>query len=143
MGELKSMWPESILVRDTGLHDDFGGAGKRIYTTAGGLEYERRKYVMAPTATNAIWINTVPDQPNLRIWPRQPGRYWVMISGDSETDGPHVFYQFDDYRTQFTIVDYDEETGVPMGAGDQDEEWDTVIAYWQPPIIEPKPWDKK
>jgi Lar family restriction alleviation protein len=45
------------MLRDTGLHDDLGGAGQRIYTTAG-QGYEKRKYIRAdlepqPTASNA------------------------------------------------------------------------------------------
>jgi anti-sigma factor RsiW len=39
-------WPEYVMLRDTKLHDDMGGAGQRIYTTAG-QGYEKIKYVRA------------------------------------------------------------------------------------------------
>lgn len=40
----KNIFPESIRVRDTGLHDDLGGAGQRIFTTAG-QGYEKQTYI--------------------------------------------------------------------------------------------------
>ena len=46
MSDRKNIWPDSLLIRDTGLHDDIGGAGMRIYTTAG-QGYEKREYVRA------------------------------------------------------------------------------------------------
>jgi hypothetical protein len=45
----KNVWPDSLMIRDTQLHDDMGGAGQRIYTTAG-QGYEKRKYVRADVA---------------------------------------------------------------------------------------------
>lgn len=39
-----SDWPDTIRVRDTELHDDLGGCGQRIYTTAG-QGYEKMAYV--------------------------------------------------------------------------------------------------
>lgn len=42
-------WPERLMIRDTGLHDDLGGPGQRIYTTAG-RGYERVAYVRADLA---------------------------------------------------------------------------------------------
>jgi len=41
-----SNFPKTIRVRDTKWHDDLGGAGQRIYTTAG-RGYEKQKYVRA------------------------------------------------------------------------------------------------
>lgn len=41
-----NVWPQYLMIRDTQLHDDMGGAGQRIYTTAG-QGYEKRKYVLA------------------------------------------------------------------------------------------------
>lgn len=40
----QSVWPDRLMIRDTGLHDDMGGGGQRIYTTAG-RGYERAEYV--------------------------------------------------------------------------------------------------
>ena len=37
------IWPDKINLRDTGLHDDMGGGGQRIYTNAG-RGYERKEY---------------------------------------------------------------------------------------------------
>lgn len=45
MGDpVPTVWPATLMIRDTGLHDDMGGGGQRIYTTAG-RGYEKRKYV--------------------------------------------------------------------------------------------------
>lgn len=41
-----SVFPERLHIRDTGLHDDIGGGGQRIYTTAGS-GYETREYIRA------------------------------------------------------------------------------------------------
>jgi hypothetical protein len=43
------VWPETLRLRDTGLSDDLGGLGQRIYTTAG-AGYEKREYVRADLA---------------------------------------------------------------------------------------------
>lgn len=37
------------MIRDTTLHDDIGGAGQRIYTTAG-QGYEKREYIRSDLA---------------------------------------------------------------------------------------------
>jgi len=39
-----AQWPTRLRIRDTLLRDDIGGAGQRIYTTAG-QGYEKREYV--------------------------------------------------------------------------------------------------
>lgn len=39
-------WPDKLRIRDTGLCDDLGGAGQRIFTTAG-QGYEKREYIRA------------------------------------------------------------------------------------------------
>lgn len=41
-----SVFPERLQIRDTGLHDDTGGGGQRIYTTAG-RGYETCLYIRA------------------------------------------------------------------------------------------------
>ena len=40
----KSIWPATLSIRDTQLFDDLGGAGQRIYTTAG-QGYEKQEYI--------------------------------------------------------------------------------------------------
>ena len=47
--KIKLVWPERLMIRDTTLYDDIGGAGQRIYTTAG-QGYEKREYVRADVA---------------------------------------------------------------------------------------------
>jgi hypothetical protein len=49
MDESKNVWPASLMIRDTQLHDDMGGGGQRIYTTAG-RGYERVEYTRADMA---------------------------------------------------------------------------------------------
>ena len=41
-----TVWPDSLMIRDTKLYDDLGGMGQRIYTTAGN-GYKKQKYVRA------------------------------------------------------------------------------------------------
>lgn len=51
----QTIWPDRLWLRDTHLHDDMGGAGQRIYTTAGQgyekCEYVRVDLVATPGAT--------------------------------------------------------------------------------------------
>ena len=44
------IWPDRLMIRDTGLHDDMGGGGQRIYTTAG-RGYERKEYTRSDLCT--------------------------------------------------------------------------------------------
>ena len=46
---MKSEFPMSLSLRDTGLYDDIGGLGQRIYTSSG-QGYEKVRYVRADTA---------------------------------------------------------------------------------------------
>lgn len=41
-----AVWPEKLRLRDTGLTDDMGGGGQRIYTTAG-RGYDTHEYIRA------------------------------------------------------------------------------------------------
>lgn len=61
----QSVWPDRLRIRDTGLHDDLGGLGQRIYTTAG-QGYEKRDYVRADLALPA------------NEWPKQ--MVWRSVS---------------------------------------------------------------
>jgi hypothetical protein len=45
-------WPASLNIRDTKLHDDMGGPGQRIYTTAG-RGYKTMKYIRHDLAHSA------------------------------------------------------------------------------------------
>lgn len=53
---IKPTYPDRLMIRDTMLHDDMGGLGQRIYTTAG-QGYERVEYIRA----DLIAMKTVPD----------------------------------------------------------------------------------
>lgn len=46
-----SVWPETVRLRDCKIHDDLGGLGQRIYTTAG-AGYEKREYVRGDIVTD-------------------------------------------------------------------------------------------
>ncbi|MFD0132278.1 hypothetical protein ACFVHT_25555, partial [Bacillus subtilis] len=49
LADARDGWPEYLMVRDTGLADDMGGLGQRIFTTAG-AGYVKQKYVRADLA---------------------------------------------------------------------------------------------
>lgn len=46
-------YPKYLMVRDTGLADDLGGLGQRIYTTAG-AGYPKQKYVRSDAVENVV-----------------------------------------------------------------------------------------
>jgi hypothetical protein len=64
-------------------------------------------------------------------YPTEPGCYRVLISGDSETDGAHVFYEFPDYET-WADISFDPDEGTPIFNASHDEEWETMIAWCGP-----------
>ena len=43
-------WPAVLMIRDTKLHDDMGGGGQRIHTTAG-RGYKKVRYIRADLVT--------------------------------------------------------------------------------------------
>jgi hypothetical protein len=68
-------------------------------------------------------------------YPTIAGWYRVMISGDSETDGPHVFYDYPDYETWawFQTPEHDDEPDyVGTFTGIHDEETEMVFAWCGP-----------
>lgn len=64
--------------------------------------------------------------------PTVEGWYRVMISGDSETEGPHVYYAYDDYETWAEFFPDEEEGGPGTFHGNRDEETDQVFAWCGP-----------
>lgn len=70
--------------------------------------------------------------------PTIPGTYSVMVAGDSERDGPHVFYDFDDYQTFATLSPPDAD-GNQQFKGFHDEEDHTFLGWFGP--IEVPPFD--
>lgn len=57
--EAQSAWPTYLMLRDTKLHDDIGGGGQRIFTTAG-AGYKKVKYVRYDLATP--FSNAIPEE---------------------------------------------------------------------------------
>ena len=84
--------PETLLIRDTKLHDDLGGMGQRIYTTAG-AGYKKTQYTrtdIAPKVKPLVW----------ELVSRHPHRYESECGGykvyDSGHDGIAFGYRSDD-----------------------------------------------
>jgi hypothetical protein len=79
------------------------------------------------------WVDIAEDDPR-----PSPGTYAVMVKGDHEADGAHVYYSFDDYQTIAEVVD-NEDGGKFRGY--HDEEDSSVFAYYGPldiPDYQPK-----
>lgn len=90
------------------------------------------------------WV-TVDDKPA----PEKGGWYRVMIRGDSETDGAHVFYDYPDYETWAQWIpaepeEAEESEGLYKGAwhGSHDEGDADIFAY-AGPVVMPKPYSKQ
>lgn len=69
-------------------------------------------------------LNPVGKQP--KVWtqmehrePVEGGWYRVMISGDSETDGAHVYYSYPDYETWALWTE-----GDPEAQAEKDDGWE-------------------
>ncbi len=78
--------------------------------------------------------------------PTAPGWYAVVIEGDSETDGPHVYYDYPDYQTfaQWVPADpeeYEDFEGGYKGSWSvmHDEEGESIIG-WCGPLPIPTDW---
>lgn len=69
-------------------------------------------------------------------FPTIAGHYRVMISGDSESDGPHVYYEYPDYETWAWYEPTEDEVGGTF-TGVHDEEKGMIFA-WCGPFIVPK-----
>lgn len=50
---MNNEWPATLRLRDTGLHDDMGGLGQRIFTTAG-AGYKKVEYVRSDLVRDAM-----------------------------------------------------------------------------------------
>jgi hypothetical protein len=62
--------------------------------------------------------------------PTKPGTYQFRIAGDSESDGPHVYYDYHDYTTFGTVMSV--EDGEVHAQGTHDEEPESIIAWYGP-----------
>jgi hypothetical protein len=68
--------------------------------------------------------------------PTIPGIYAVIIVGDSEREGAHFYYSYDDYQT-FATLELPDEDGEQRFHGDNDEEPEQIIAWFGPIEIPP------
>lgn len=63
--------------------------------------------------------------------PTLAGVYMFRIAGDSETDGPHVYYEYPDYTQSGRVIIEKGEDEV-FAYGDTDEEPESIIAWYGP-----------
>lgn len=64
-------------------------------------------------------------------WPIVPGIYKVVIVGDEEREGAHVYYSYDDYET-FARLEEPNADGEQKFHGDNDEEVEQILAWFGP-----------
>jgi len=89
----EQQWPEYLMLRDTGLADDAGGLGQRIFTTAG-AGYVKQKYVRADIAAQpaaaqeAVGVDAYDDALD---------QLWKLAGGN---DHP-VYKRFLEFRETF------------------------------------------
>lgn len=83
IAEAQGDWPDYLMIRDTGLQDDMGGLGQRIFTTAG-AGYQKVKYVRAdlaaqqqPEERGVVDVEAIRRacQSGKRFWQAGPGCY--------------------------------------------------------------------
>ena len=67
--------------------------------------------------------------------PTEPGEYAIMVRGDSETDGPHVFYDYPDYQT-YAKAWRNEDGEMELNLM-HDEPAEAVFAWFGPLVIPP------
>lgn len=78
--------------------------------------------------------------------PTDAGWYRVLIPGDSEADGPHVYYDYPDYETWAQWIPADPEEFEDFDGGykgqfacEHDEETESVTMWYGPLIVPPCP----
>lgn len=101
------IWPERLMIRDTMLHDDMGGGGQRIYTTAG-QGYEKREYVRADLEAK---LSGGAHEPVAVDEPFPPGSFHDA-NGAVVTRGDRVEYRFGRRRGELRTVFHDGEAYV-------------------------------
>lgn len=81
----------------------------------------------------------VLDLDDISTRPTVEGRYAIVVDGDEERDGAHVFYSFNDYQTLADGRLYEFDPGGDAETveairfyGDHDEGDETVIAWYGP-----------
>jgi hypothetical protein len=88
--------------------------------------------VAEPAREKWVWHRLDWDDVSTR--PTIPGIYAVIVKGDSESEGPHVFYDFPDYQALATLTgeDQHDEFDEQRLYGDHDEEAEFMIAWCGP-----------
>lgn len=76
-------WPEHLMIRDTGLADDMGGLGQRIFTTAG-AGYIKKKYIREDLAIHAT-LATAKHGGCVQIMPSDAAR--TFLAAQYRDDG--------------------------------------------------------
>lgn len=75
------VWPERLKLRDTELHDDLGGAGQRIFTTAG-QGYEKKIYISAEATIAwavSCWNDEVKNRPMQNVYRSMLDLTWRQV----------------------------------------------------------------
>ena len=73
-----SLWPETVRLRDCKIHDDLGGLGQRIYTTAG-AGYEKREYVRGDIVTD-LRASLIREQNAVKVLARENERLRIALN---------------------------------------------------------------
>lgn len=81
----KYIWPDRLMIRDTTLHDDLGGLGQRIYTTAG-AGYEKREYVRADLAAQPAADTIAKPQGSHALGARVGKKFSFSFDTDEEAE---------------------------------------------------------
>lgn len=106
-----------------------------------GIRYgERPDQYLSPDSHHIASLNRLYDEHKLQWrpcrWedyqsrPNRSGTYQFRIAGCSETEGPHVYYDFPDYTT-IGHVKIDDD-GEAQAQGVHDEECETIIGWYGP-----------
>lgn len=98
MAEQKNIWPDRLHIRDTGLHDDMGGGGQRIYTTAG-RGYETRVYLRddsPPAAASLTKEETMYLASVLHARARHQSKKLLNVERNQKTLHPELVKQMNE-----------------------------------------------
>lgn len=96
-----------------------------------GLAAASPKTILAPQKKEHVWHRLDWDDVSTR--PTIPGIYAVIVKGDSEREGAHVYYDFADYQTFATLTgEYSKDDDTLELHGDHDEEGEFMLAWCGP-----------
>lgn len=104
----------------------FGGEVDNVIAWWGPVELTHRD----------TWHRTEEINGETKNLPTEKGAYIGMFLGDSEYLEGHCLYNFDDYESFFSVLDWDEEDGPDIRCmWDEEPEW---IISWYGPIEIPE-----